>query len=74
MYNEERYAEKCIVAVNDVLATINVRTAIVAINDGSKDNTISILKSLEERYDRLVIIEHSINLLWRAIKVHINMV
>jgi dolichol-phosphate mannosyltransferase len=61
MFNEESCAEKCIRAVNDVLSTIDVQNAIVAINDGSKDNTLSILKSLDKKYERLVIIDHSRN-------------
>jgi dolichol-phosphate mannosyltransferase len=58
MYNEEDYAEKCVCAVNDVLAKIGGQTAIVAINDGSQDNTLSILKSLSAKINRLIIIEH----------------
>lgn len=62
MYNEEAYAEKCIRAIFPVLDGIKLPNAIVAINDGSGDNTLSILERLKLEYKRLHIVDHHINL------------
>lgn len=62
MYNEEAYAEKCIQAIFPVLDGIKLLNAVVAINDGSHDNTLSILRRLRLGYKRLHIVDHHINL------------
>jgi glycosyltransferase involved in cell wall biosynthesis len=61
MWNEEAYAEKCIHAIFSVLDNINFPNGVVAINDGSHDNTLSILKRLKSEYKRLYIVDHQIN-------------
>jgi len=62
MYNEEAYAEKCLRAIFPVLDGIKLPNAVVAINDGSRDNTLSILKEIKLEYRRLHIVDHPINL------------
>lgn len=61
MYNEEAYAEKSIRTIFTVLDQIEMKNAIVAINDGSRDNTLKILNGLKPFYDRLYIVDHGVN-------------
>jgi len=62
MYNEKAYAEKCVRAIFSVLNAIKHRNAIVAVNDGSQDNTLCILESIKPEFERLYIVDHHINL------------
>ena len=61
MYNEEVYAENCVRAIFPVLDNIQLTNAIVAVNDGSRDNTLSILKRLQLEYNRLHVVDHHTN-------------
>ncbi|MCX6082398.1 MAG: glycosyltransferase family 2 protein [Chloroflexi bacterium] len=61
MYNEEPNAEKSIRAIFAVLNSINLPSAIVAINDGSRDNTLLILKKIEPEFKHLYIVDHAVN-------------
>jgi dolichol-phosphate mannosyltransferase len=61
MYNEEAYAEKCLQAIFPVLDRIEFPNAVVAINDGSRDNTLAILERLKPGYERLHIVDHHLN-------------
>jgi dolichol-phosphate mannosyltransferase len=61
MYNEEAYAEKSIRAIDVVLEEIGIRNAIVAVNDGSRDNTLNILNALKPEIKRLNIVDHGVN-------------
>ena len=62
MYNEETYAEKCVRTIFPVLDGIKLPNAVVAINDGSRDNTLNILKRLKPEHKRLYIVDHPSNL------------
>lgn len=61
MYNEGSYAEKCIQEINAVLDEIDLTNGIVAINDGSEDDTLEILQRLALRFPRVNIVDHGIN-------------
>jgi dolichol-phosphate mannosyltransferase len=61
MYNEEAYAEKCLRTIFSVLARIPVRNAIVAVNDGSHDHTLSILEAMKPEFERLYVVAHPVN-------------
>lgn len=61
MYNEDSYVENCIQAIDAVLEKIDLWNGIVAINDGSEDETLEILRSLALRFPRLNIVDHGIN-------------
>ena len=53
VYNVEKYLEQCIEsAVNQTLNNIEI----IAVNDGSTDNSLSILKKYESKYDNFKII------------------
>lgn len=56
MYNEENSAQKCVSGIAEFLETLHARTAIIAVNDGSADNTLSVLQSLSEIYPNLIIV------------------
>lgn len=53
-YNAEDYIDKCLkIILSDKLKSIEI----IAINDGSKDNTIQILNSYKKKYKQLKIID-----------------
>lgn len=61
-YNEELNIEK---VVEDFLLTYRghktVKLKFVLINDGSKDNTLGIIRSLEKIYEEVHVIDHGVN-------------
>lgn len=61
MYNEEASAEKCIRSIFEVLNTIKNPNGIVAVNDGSRDNTLCVLESIKQEFERLYIVAHHVN-------------
>lgn len=62
MYNEEKVVPLFFSAINDVLKTIpNYRFEIVVVNDGSKDQTLSLLKAQLLKQPNLVIVNLSRN-------------
>ena len=61
MYNEEAYVERCLRTVFSVLDCIRVRNAIVAVNDGSRDCTLSILEEMKSEFERLHVVNHRFN-------------
>jgi dolichol-phosphate mannosyltransferase len=61
MYNEELIAEKCVRTVCQALDSITNQTALIAVNDGSHDQTGSILSHLEKEYPRLIVVTHKKN-------------
>ncbi|MFZ9781872.1 MAG: glycosyltransferase family 2 protein [Bacilli bacterium] len=62
MYNEEKVVPLFFSAMNDVLKNIpNYRFEIVVVNDGSKDQTLSLLKAQQGQQANLVIVNLSRN-------------
>ncbi len=61
MYNEESGAEKCVRAVSQVLQTQLPDVRLYAVNDGSSDKTLSILKRLASEGYPLEVINHEQN-------------
>jgi glycosyltransferase involved in cell wall biosynthesis len=61
MYNEERGAEACVRSVCAALRQFRHRTALVAVNDGSRDRTGEILSGLTASEPLLVEIHHKVN-------------
>lgn len=61
MYNEAQGAERCIRAVCAALDDLPYRTALIVVNDGSRDETGEILAHLQLEYARLDIVTHSQN-------------
>ena len=62
MYNEEDNTERCIRTIHDFLSGLSLRTAIIAVDDGSSDRTGKILTELSARYrDKLIVERHSGN-------------
>lgn len=53
VYNAEETLERCL---NSVILQKDVSIEIICINDGSKDNSLKILKEYEEKYDNIVVI------------------
>ena len=61
MYNEETYAEQSVRSIFRVLDYLHLRSAILAVNDGSGDNTLRILKRLQSEFENLYIVDHPVN-------------
>ena len=62
MFNEEKVAAACIDEVMRVIDSVKNKTAIIAVNDGSKDKTASILEKKQKLYGKkLIILTHKKN-------------
>lgn len=62
MYNEEEVAQICYERITGALNGLsNYEYEIIAINDGSKDNTLTILKNIAKNDDKVKIISFSRN-------------
>ena len=61
MFNEEAGAEQCVRAVVPVLDALAQRSSLIAVNDGSQDDTRVILARLASEFGRLTIVEHPEN-------------
>jgi dolichol-phosphate mannosyltransferase len=61
MYNEEAYAERCVRSIFPVLERTQVRNGIVAVNDGSRDHTLSILEKMKPEFERLYVVNQPVN-------------
>lgn len=54
-YNEEKLIEQTLSSIPDYVDTV------IVVNDASVDNTASIVKKIEERNDKVLLIEHKFN-------------
>ncbi len=54
VYNVEKYIGKCLLSL---IEQTFKDFEIIAVNDGSKDDTLKILKHFEEKYDRITVID-----------------
>lgn len=54
IYNSEKYLERCINSVLEAKKNFNIE--IILINDGSTDNSLSIIKKIQQNYDFIKII------------------
>lgn len=61
MFNEEAGAEQCVHAVCDELSRLPNRTTLIAVNDGSRDRTGDILRTLAPVEPRLTAVDHGQN-------------
>lgn len=61
MYNEEQGARDCIVRIAEFLQTVPCRTAIIAVNDGSTDNTGAVLFTTQETVPCLIVETRKVN-------------
>lgn len=53
-YNVENYIEKCI---DSIVTQQAIDYEVIVVNDGSTDNTLSIIRKLEEKYSNVVVID-----------------
>ena len=61
MYNEEANAQKCVTAIYNHIKNLKMRTAIIAVNDGSKDRTSELLQAMKPQIPGLIVEEHAAN-------------
>ena len=61
VYNEEKIIEDCVRTSYKQLSSFFLDFELIIINDGSSDNTPSVLSKLKEEYDHLVILTNKHN-------------
>jgi dolichol-phosphate mannosyltransferase len=61
VYNEANGIEACIAGIAEFLAGVETQTGIVAVDDGSRDDSFAILTRLRARYPTLVVCQHEQN-------------
>lgn len=75
MYNEEKVGGRCVDEVIKVLKTLDFPTVLIAVNDGSKDNTEKILLEKKKKYRNfLTIVSYKKNkgyggAIWEGLKM-----
>ena len=60
VYNGEKYIERCIMSIVGAFNKVksdSFKLKVLAINDGSKDNSLNVLKSFGEKYDYINVID-----------------
>ena len=60
VYNGEKYIERCIMSIVNAFNKVksdSFKLKVLAINDGSKDNSLNALKSFGEKYDYINVID-----------------
>lgn len=60
-YNEEDSIETTVEGVVAVLKSLNIDWEVLVINDGSKDKTAEVVKTLEKKYPNIRLVNHEIN-------------
>jgi dolichol-phosphate mannosyltransferase len=60
-HNEEAVIGACVEAVNAALDSLPNRTALIVVDDGSRDATPRLLSELTPRYPRLLVVTHLVN-------------
>ena len=58
VYNAEPYLRKCL---DSVLGQSLKDIEVIAVNDGSKDNSLAILREYEEKHENLIVIDNVVN-------------
>lgn len=61
MYNEEGNVVPLLAALERVRVEKKVNIKIIAVNDGSKDNTLRVLREQEKQYKNLMVVDHPKN-------------
>src|SRR5258708_8703857 len=61
VYNEAAVIERCIEGIAKFLDGIPTRTGIIAVDDGSKDNSHELMLRLQKRLPRLIVHKHEAN-------------
>ena len=55
VYNAKKYLEECLDSILN--QNTNYKYEVICVNDGSKDNSLSILKKYAKKYDNLIVID-----------------
>lgn len=61
VYNEAAGIESCIDGVASFLDSVQARTAIIAVDDGSSDGSFDLMQRMKERWPRLIVHRHEKN-------------
>lgn len=62
MFNEENNAESCVSKICEFLEKLDILCSMVAVDDGSSDQTLTKLKNLQKKYKNLFVKSHKVNL------------
>jgi glycosyltransferase involved in cell wall biosynthesis len=60
-YNDARTIGTLVERADDVLATLTDDYEIIVVNDGSRDDSAAVLRALQERLTRLIVVTHETN-------------
>ncbi len=61
VYNEATGIERCIDGIARFLDPVDTRTAIIAVDDGSRDGSLDIMQRMQQRLPRLIVHRHERN-------------
>lgn len=61
VYNEAACIERCIEGIAKFLEDVPTRTGIIAVDDGSRDDSYEIMLGLQKRLPQLVVRQHQVN-------------
>lgn len=61
VYNESSAIENCVAGIAAFLETVPARTAIIAVDDGSRDDTWEIMLRLQSERPTLILERHAVN-------------
>lgn len=61
VYNEAAAIERCVEGIAGFLATVRARTAIIAVDDGSRDDSFELMLRLQQRLPQLIVHKHERN-------------
>ncbi len=61
MYNEESGAELCVRQVSAALDALRNRSALIVVDDGSRDGTADALRRIAPEAPRLIVVRHDAN-------------
>jgi len=61
MYNEAANASACVHELSLFLDKVETKTAIIAVDDGSQDDTLAVLNELKRDYPELIVVAHEKN-------------
>jgi glycosyltransferase involved in cell wall biosynthesis len=62
MYNEQDNAENALNKIDNVMSPLGKSYEIIAVNDGSKDDTLEILNKVASKNKKIIVCNHTINL------------
>ena len=60
-YNEQQHIQNTLAAITSYIKENNIDTQIIVVDDGSSDNTLSIIKNFSDKSHKLTILQNQKN-------------